>query len=256
MQQGVLFVSKGIVHPSPAARRRLRALLAEEAVPGLVTGEGAVGTASATPPPGAAGRNDADLELPPFEVASRLDRLLDLDPRTTATVVLFFHEKTPPDGAVEALAQYVSNGGGLLAVHGAVASFKRHTAYAELIGGSFVGHDKPGPVLVYPAATERPGLRRGVADVTPIRLTDELYRVKVSGDVRVRYVGVSPGREEIVDEEPVCWERRHGGGRVAVVTLGHNAETFGVPAIRTLIAEELRRVAGVAGSMDLPGDER
>jgi type 1 glutamine amidotransferase len=182
---------------------------------------------------------------------------------------------------VEALARYVANGGGLLVIHGAVASFKGYSGYAELIGGSFVGHDDPGPVLVYPAEKKRSGFPAGpaagaaagaadpwgrgstagpsgrnpAADSAPIRVTDELYRVTVSRDVVVRYVGVSPGREELVDQEPVCWERRHGSGRVAVVTLGHNAETFGVPAIRTMIAEELRRVAGVAGGVDLPGDE-
>ncbi len=300
MKQSVLLVSKGVVHPSLQARRRLRALLAEEAVPGLVAGDGPAGTVSAERGAAPAGQSDGaadDAEqagqgtggasqetareaLPPFKVSSRLGRLLDPDPRITAAVVLFFHEKSPPDGAVEALARYVSNGGGLLVIHGAVASFKRDSGYAELIGGSFAGHDNPGPLLVYPVAERRPGLpgRRGVGgpggagatglpgaagspgraaagDSAPIRLTDELYRVKVSRDVVVRYVGVSPGREEIVDQEPVCWERRHGAGRVAVVTLGHNAETFGVPAVRTMIAEELRRVAGVAGGVDLPGDE-
>ena len=321
MKQSVLLVSKGVVHPSLQARRRLRALLAEEAVPGLVAGDGPAGTVSvergaapaglsngaadeaeqadrgaggasqeAAPESRAGGEAAAEKGLPPFKVSSRLRRLLDPDPRITAAVVLFFHEKSPPDGAVEALARYVSNGGGLLVIHGAVASFKAYSGYAELIGGSFVGHDNPGPVLVYPAEKKRPGFPSGptatgqaagtaagaaagaadprgrasaagpsgrdpAADSAPIRLTDELYRVKVSRDVVVRYVGVSPGREELVDQEPVCWERRHGSGRVAVVTLGHNAETFGVPAVRTMITEELRRVAGVAGGVDLPGDE-
>ena len=164
-------------------------------------------------------------------------------------MVLLFHQAEPPAGAVEALERYVHAGGGLLAIHGALASFKAHPRYAALLGSPFAGHGKPGPIDLYPVAggASRAGGRgrsAGRADSAPSgdpprnrpRVTDELYRVDLAEDAAVRCVG---SRHAAAEEHAICWERRLGAGRVAVVTLGHYAQTLADAFVQQLLKDEL-----------------
>jgi hypothetical protein len=291
MKRTVLLVSIGLIHPSLWVRRRVHRLI-RAAVPRDV----------------------------PLRVRSSLRALSELDPETTGTVVLLFHRDTPPAGAVSALRRFAEAGGGVLALHAALASFKDDPDYAALLGGAFKGHDPPGLIRVWPRASSGsprssdsgPAAVQGeeIADPTAegeetavpaalptgrpaalpaggVLVTDELYQVDAGADIRVRAVGemvaerpggdaakaeasdkggdgprgrrkrqrrgraADPGAQAersapVPSTEPICWERREGRGRIAVVTLGHYAHTFAVEAVRGLVAEELGRLSGVS----------
>jgi hypothetical protein len=83
---------------------------------------------------------------------------------------------------------------------------------------------------------------------------DELYRVELAADAAVRCVGMQgteprdrsphPAADPAAEEHAVCWERRLGAGRVAVVTLGHYARTLADSFVQQLLTDELAWVAG------------
>lgn len=252
MAAEVLLVSRGLVHPSLLVRRRVRSLLSGSIAGPLETTRSlrrltALGGARAE---GAAARGARAQGA-----RARGVKQSGKGEEPPAAVVLLFHQAEPPAGAVEALERYVHAGGGLLAIHGALASFKTHPRYAALLGSPFAGHAKPGPIDLYPLAggASRAGGRgrsAGRADSAPSgpparepagRVTDELYRVDLAEDAAVRCVG---SRHAAAEEHAICWERRLGAGRVAVVTLGHYAQTLADSFVQQLLTAELEWVAG------------
>lgn len=227
MTRNILLLSSGLVHPSLLLRRRIRRLLSET-IPG-----------------------GGDRPEPRLDVTSRLSRLAGLDPDRTAAVVLLYHRKKLPPGALDGLSSFVRRGGGVLALHAALASFKDHPGYAELLGSPFGGHDAPGLIRVLPAVSRSTaGGTAGAPESAPapespipregVVVRDELYRVSLCADATV----LAEGHLGSGEVQPVCWERSVGEGRVAVVTLGHYARTYRVSFLRRLIQDELRRLSG------------
>ncbi len=238
MAHTVLLLSRGFVHPSLLVRRRVRRLVR-----------------SSLP---------KDVKL---ETRSSLKHLSRVDAHAPAAVVLLYHEKLPPAGVVDALDAFLRAGGGVLALHASLASFQDEPRYADILGGAFTGHGKPGPIRVSPSTTsggrvaasdaEAAGSASGAIPSSGVIVTDELYRMSLREDIRVRAVGEtlakrpggdharpSTGDEDgwVSERQAICWERPHGRGLVAAVTLGHYGHIFTIDCIRGLINEELQRV--------------
>ncbi len=171
-------------------------------------------------------------------------------------VVLYMHRQRAPQGWIESLRQYVREGGGLLAVHSAAASFKGDTAFGELIGGVFSGH---GPVETF---TVEPS--DGWLAGEPFSVHDELYELVLTAEVTVHLravqaqAGPQPqaqaGRLGGEGNMPVCWTHRYGGGRVAYLSLGHTAGAFAVPEVARTIARLFRWVQGQEAGPDGESD--
>jgi hypothetical protein len=202
--RAALVVSSGLVHPSPLARSAL---------------------ADAVRAAGFA-----------VEAAAAPNAFRCLDPARHAAAVVFFHRRAIEPADLDALQAYVDAGGGLLALHGAIASCKDEPRWAALLGAGFDGHDRPTLLAVGPSADPGP-----FAGVSGFALIDELYRLRVTAPIEARLSALpAAGGAPAV---PVAWTRRHGRGRVCCCTLGHAAAALRNPSVRSVVAVALAWVA-------------
>lgn len=168
------------------------------------------------------------------QVAS-LEALPGLRLDSFRALVLYFHHKTLSAPALAALERFVHQGGGLLALHSASASFKEEPDYFDILGGRFDHH---GPVQVYrvePAvlASELSGASGSFS------IRDELYRHKYDPGNTVHFwVETEQGRE------PLVWTRSYGQGRVCYCAAGHCSATLRHPSIQSIIRRGLGWVCG------------
>ncbi len=199
MKKRMLVVSAGLVHPSVTARRRLNAIIG------------------------------GDDRIEPV-VTSRVAGLARLSEGGFDAALLYFHRRHICEAALSALDRFVTDGGGLLAVHGASASFKKTPHYFDILGGRFLTHGRIGPYTV---------LRTGWADPAftvgePFTVTDELYIHHYRDDATIQYV--TQTKDGL---EPVVWTRLHGRGRVCYISLGHAAAVLRDNSVRQIISDAL-----------------
>jgi type 1 glutamine amidotransferase len=156
------------------------------------------------------------------------------------------------DRLIANLRAFAHAGGAILAVHSAIASAKKQPSYAELLGASFAGHERPGPI-------ELSGPAVGPDDEEPrspseFRLRDELYRIRPVADIEARAYA-EPVREKPVQDPPearandaeiIAYRRELGRGRIAVCTLGHFAAVYPSVAFRCVLADALSYLIGDA----------
>ena len=234
----VLVISSGIFHPSLPGRLALwRAL---RATPGVTLRHAPFGPAEAF-------RGAASA---PVEVLARADL-----PRADA-LVLFIHGKTISLPALDSLDRFVREGGGILAVHSATASFKETPRYTAILGGRFTGHPPVGPLEIHPAVggtdrdaadagRETSGVDEIFGPVAPFTVTDEAYRHELADDIRVHFTArplrpATPQRTARAqfplaaappgEELPIVWTRRHGLGRICYAGWGHCSASLRHPS--------------------------
>lgn len=135
-----------------------------------------------------------------------------------------------------ALSAAVRAGTGFAGWHGGIVdSFRGDLDYHMLTGGQFLMH--PDGFLdhtVHPV----PG-RAGhpvIAGLRDFRVRTEQYWVATHPDIDVLATTTFPaGRErDHAVVMPAVWTRTHGAGKVFVSTIGHKADDFDVPEVRTL----------------------
>ncbi len=195
MKSNILVISAGIVHPSLLARYYFRKLLQEQS------------------------------EIS-FTFTSTVEELTSLNKTDFDSVVLYFHRSNISTNALDALDNFVSQGGGLLAVHSPSASFKQHDRYFDILGGRFVSHGKIGPFSVQPeesASEVFPGLK-------PFSVVDELYIHDYQDDVTIHCA-----TDNLGSKEPVVWTKKHGKGKVSYCSLGHCAGVMKIPEVKQII---------------------
>ena len=207
MGTSVLLVSAGIVHPSLPARFLLRRAL--------------------TAMPGYRFRRVASLEALPARPSFR-------------AIVLYVHTDTLSPSALEKFDSYLRQGGGLLAVHAASASFKEEPHYFDILGGRFVEH---GPVESFEVRPAEPPSTI-FAGIPPFSVTDELYRHQYDPGNRIHFA-TNVGDER----EPVVWTRSHGSGRVCYCSLGHTLNAMRRPEVWQILQ---RGLAWVCASAEEP----
>ncbi len=204
MKKRVLVVSAGLVHPTLTARRHLEGII------------------------GAHGLID-------HTTVHDVEALARLGQEEFSGAVLYFHRRRISDRALDALDRFVKRGGGLLAIHGASASFKKTPRYFDVLGGRFVGHGKIEPYTVFRIGGDDPLFT--VSE--PFAVTDELYIHRYDSDVIVHYATEKTGRTE-----PVVWTKAHGEGRVCYISLGHVSEVLAGKEVRQIITDALSFIAG------------
>ena len=201
----ILYVSDGFFHPPWGARRAVRQVL---------------------------------LVVPDVRLAQlrSLNDLARLDVGRFAALVLYFHHKEITPHALEQLERFVQNGGGVLAIHSATASFKSRPRYFELLGGRFIGHGPVEPFTIRPSATVAPLF----AGLKPFTVNDELYLHELQPGIQVQFEADYQGKAQ-----PMVWTYQVGRGRVCYLTPGHRSATMRQPEMQELVRRGLQWVLNV-----------
>lgn len=156
---------------------------------------------------------------------------LPTDLSSCTALVLYYHHKTISVEALKRLDAFVRNGGGVIAIHSATASFKETPAYFDILGGRFIGH----------SPLRRLELRRVrdevFGEIEPFTVRDELYFHELRPGITVHFV-VSYQGEEV----PAVWTYRYGQGRVCYAVPGHTAASMLNGAYQRLLQRALRWV--------------
>ena len=142
--------------------------------------------------------------------------------------------------AVENLCAAVRGGVGLGGFHGLMCdSFRNEVEYQFMTGGQWVAH--PGNIIDYRVNISKPDdpLVKGVGDFD---YRSEQY-----------YMHVDPANEVLATTTfsgehcdwakgvvmPVVWKKVYGKGRVFYSALGHTADEFAVPQMKTMVERGL-----------------
>ncbi len=129
----------------------------------------------------------------------------------------------------------VRNGTGLAGFHGLMTdSFRNEPDYQFMTGGQWVAH--PGNIIDY-TVNVKTGSDPIVEGISDFPYRSEQYYMHFDPSIEVLATTTFTG--EYFDEidgvvMPVVWKRRFGKGRVFHSTLGHVADEFQVPQMRTI----------------------
>lgn len=137
---------------------------------------------------------------------------------------------------VQNLTKAVAGGVGLAGFHGGMCdAFRESVEYHFMCGGQWVAH--PGNVIDYRVDIVKPEdpICRGIKGFA---YRSEQYYMHVDPTNEVLATTTFSGEhlpwiEGVV--MPVAWKRRHGQGRVFYSSLGHVAQEFNVPEMRTIL---------------------
>jgi len=162
---------------------------------------------------------------------------MGLAPATKAAdlIVLYTAMGHFPPERQQALADAVSAGAGLLAVHASnvfpAAEGRLDEGYRqafELIGSRYASHGPPPHQTRFRVETSsNHQLTRGL---DPFEITHEHYQLELAADAEV-----VAWRRAAAGREPILHVREHGRGRVCYLQLGHDMRAWDDPPVRTLI---------------------
>lgn len=147
-----------------------------------------------------------------------------------AAVVVYLHHKVLSEGALSALDRFVADGGGLLGVHSATASYKDAAPFFKIIGGQFVGHGPVEPFEMQPVAGENAPFE-GIGSFT---IKDELYIHDLQPGIHPHFTAIHSGQAV-----PVVWTYLYGQGRVCYLVPGHRTESMKHPAVQAILQRGL-----------------
>jgi hypothetical protein len=128
----------------------------------------------------------------------------------------------------EALANWVQNGGGLLAAHAATVSGQTDAAFRRLVGGAFVSHPPQFTFTLYPMFEAHP-ITGGVESFA---VHDEFYIQHYDPGIEVHMAAFDRGVGH-----PMVWSRAEGEGRVAHIAVGHGPRTWRLDPYQQLMAQ-------------------
>ena len=147
-------------------------------------------------------------------------------------LLIYANIESLPAAQGEALLSYVTEGGGLFALHCASACFRNSPRYVALVGAQFKSH-QTGTFRTTLVDPENP-IVKGFAG---FESWDETY-VHTAHNEKGRTV------LEMRDNEPWTWTRLEGKGRVFYTAWGHDERTWTNPGFHDLVERGIRFVAG------------
>jgi type 1 glutamine amidotransferase len=195
-------------------------------------------------------RLEPPADKPPNDPA-HLARLADLK-RSDYDVLVFYTSGYKLDEPQErALEQFVEDGGGVVALHGASGTFANSRVWLRLLGGRFAGHIPGTHTLNVVVADPKHPVTAGVGDFT---IVDEEYKHTLA-DV-TRHV-LAKFRERPAGSDPtanmdIVWTREVGKGRVFYCGLGHGKEAWENPAWQKLVVQGILWAAGRPREVTVP----
>ena len=136
---------------------------------------------------------------------------------------------------LENLTGAVRAGAGLAGFHGTMCdSFRNEPEYQFMTGGQWVSH--PGNIIDYRVDITKPG-DPIVSGIGAFAYRSEQYYMHVDPTNEVLATTTFTGEHlDFIDGVvmPVVWKRHYGKGRVFYSALGHTADEFAVPQMRTI----------------------
>ena len=182
---------------------------------------------------------------------AHLRKLADLK-RADYDVLVFYTVGHKLDDVQErALEKFVEDGGGIVALHGASASFGNSQVWLRLVGARFAGHYKSLHKLNVVIADPKHPITAGVE---PFTITDEEYNhnfAKVERHVLASFRERPEGSKG--KNNDIMWTREVGKGRVVYNALGHGKDAWENPAWQKLTVQSIFWAAGRPRSVKLPG---
>lgn len=127
-------------------------------------------------------------------------------------MVLYLHQKHISRDALKRLDDFVNNGGGLLAIHSATASFKTSSAFFDILGGRFMDHGKVEKIDIKNQKSEI------FSDIPNFSVRDELYIHDLKDKIKAHFTTTHEGKEV-----PVVWTNFRGNGKVCYCMPGHTS---------------------------------
>ncbi len=149
-----------------------------------------------------------------------------------SAMVLHFHHKKISSTALQRLDNFVKNGGGILAIHAATASFKETLPYFEILGGRFTGH----------GAVENLVIQKVRGDIFPdiddFTVKDELYIHELQPGIETHFTANHAGKDI-----PAVWTHRYHKGKVCYSVPGHTTGSMRNTNYQRLLQRGLTWVA-------------
>lgn len=146
---------------------------------------------------------------------------------------------------LENLVAAVRDGTGLAGFHGTMGdSFRNETEYQFMVGGQWVSH--PGNIIDYRIDIAKPD-DPIVAGIGDFAYCSEQYYMHVDPSNEVLATSTFSGDhfDSIAGVVmPVVWKRHYGKGRVFYSALGHTADEFAVPQMKTIFERGALWAAG------------
>ena len=152
-----------------------------------------------------------------------------------AAMVIYFHHKKISARALEALDEFISNGGGVLGVHTATASFKQQMHYSEILGGRFTGHGPIKSFEIKPTANSEI-----FAGIPAFVVKDELYTHELQPGIETHFTATHDGQEI-----PAVWTYQFGKGKVCYTVPGHRTASFKNATFQKILQRGLVWVCGL-----------
>lgn len=128
------------------------------------------------------------------------------------------------------LTEAVKNGAGIAGFHGGMGdAFRESAEYQFMCGGQFVAH--PGDIRDYRVNVIKKDdpIMQGIEDFD---YHSEQYYMHFDPSIEVLATTTFTDLDVVM---PVVWKRRYGKGRVFYSSLGHKAQEFDVPEMRTIL---------------------
>lgn len=153
------------------------------------------------------------------------------------------------------LLDYLNHGGGVVALHFAIAANAQWPEFKEVLGGKFTGHPWNEEIAVTVQDPEHPLVAAfGGKD---FRIADEIYEYGVSYDrAKLRVLmSLDPARSNMgvkwinrKDHDfALTWVKSYGKGRIFNTSFGHRTELFWEPRVLQLYLDAIQFATG-----DLP----
>jgi len=162
----------------------------------------------------------------------RLEDLNDTELDRYQALVLYNNHLNVGDAQLASLMRFVGEGGGLVVLHCASASFQNSEEFIRLVGAAFKSHGT-GTFTTTRVDDKHPAII-GVPSITS---WDETYVHTKHNPVNRTVLEV---RRENGHDEPWTWVRTYGKGRVFYTAWGHDQRTWGNPAFQQLVGQGIR----------------
>jgi type 1 glutamine amidotransferase len=184
---------------------------------------------------------------------AHLAKLADVQ-RADYDVLVFYTVFGKLDPAAEkAIQSFVEDGGGLVVLHGATASFGNSKVWSSLTGGRFAGHASG----TYDLPIEIVDTKHPItAGVEPFTINDEEYTYKFTDGVKrtvlARFKERPAKSAEKNGNNDILWTIEVGKGRVFHCGLGHDVKAWSTPEFQKLVIQGIYWAAGTPKTVTIP----